>query len=127
MTQNTLWFDQVSINDVDKVGGKNASLGEMISNLSALQVLVPNGFATTAEAYVKFLSHQNLAEKINQRLSGLDVEDVSALTSAGAEIRQWIMDAPFPEDLAADVRKDFIELQQGDLELAVAVRSSALC
>jgi len=68
LTQNTLWFDQVSINDVDKVGGKNASLGEMISNLSALQVSVPNGFATTAAAYVKFLSYQGLAEKIDQRL-----------------------------------------------------------
>jgi len=125
LTQNTLWFDQVSINDVDKVGGKNASLGEMISNLSALQVLVPNGFATTAEAYVKFLSYQDLAGKINQRLSGLDIEDVSALSAAGAEIRQWIMDAPFPDDLADDVRKNFLELQQGDLSLAVAVRSSA--
>mgnify|MGYP000106078180 CR=1 FL=1 len=125
MTQNTLWFDQVSINDVDKVGGKNASLGEMISNLSALQVLVPNGFATTAEAYVKFLSHQGLSEKINQRLLGLDVEDINALTSAGSDIRQWILEAPFPEDLEADVRSCFAELQQDDLNLAVAVRSSA--
>ena len=125
MTQNTLWFDQVSINDVDKVGGKNASLGEMISNLSASQVLVPNGFATTAEAYVKFLSYQGLAEKIDQRLANLDIEDIQALASAGADIRQWILSAPFPSDLEADVREYFIELQQGDLGLAVAVRSSA--
>ena len=125
MTQNTLWFDQVSINDVDKVGGKNASLGEMISNLSALQVLVPNGFATTAEAYVKFLSYQGLAGKIDQRLENLDVEDVNALSAAGAEIRQWILAAPFPEDLKADVKNFFAELQQGNEKLAVAVRSSA--
>ncbi len=125
MTQNTLWFDQVSINDVDKVGGKNASLGEMISNLSALQVSVPNGFATTAAAYVKFLSYQGLAEKIDQRLANLDVEDVNALAAAGSEIRQWIVAAPFPEDLQADVAQCFAELQQGNEELAVAVRSSA--
>ena len=125
MTQNTLWFDQVSINDVDKVGGKNASLGEMISNLSALQVSVPNGFATTAEAYVNFLSYQGLAEKIDQRLSGLDVEDVNALSAAGSDIRQWILAAPFPKDLEVDVSAFFAELQQGNETLAVAVRSSA--
>jgi pyruvate,water dikinase len=125
LTQNTLWFDQVSINDVDKVGGKNASLGEMISNLSALQVSVPNGFATTAEAYVNFLSYQGLAEKIDQRLSGLDVEDVNALSAAGSDIRQWILAAPFPKDLEVDVSAFFAELQQGNETLAVAVRSSA--
>jgi len=125
LTQNTLWFDQVTINDVDKVGGKNASLGEMISNLSALQVSVPNGFATTAEAYSKFLSFQGLAEKIDQRLKGLNVEDISALSAAGSEIRQWILAAPFPQDLESDVTAFFTELQQGDEKLAVAVRSSA--
>ena len=125
MTQNTLWFDQVSINDVDKVGGKNASLGEMISNLSALQVSVPNGFATTAEAYVNFLSYQGLAGKIDQRLSGLNVEDLNALSAAGSEIRQWILDAPFPKELEADVAAFFTELQQGNESLSVAVRSSA--
>jgi pyruvate,water dikinase len=125
LTQNTLWFDQVSISDVDKVGGKNASLGEMISNLSALQVSVPNGFATTAEAYVNFLSYQGLAEKIDQRLSGLDVEDVNALSAAGSDIRQWILAAPFPKDLEVDVAAFLAELQQGNETLAVAVRSSA--
>jgi pyruvate,water dikinase len=125
LTQNTLWFDQLTISDVDKVGGKNASLGEMISNLSALQVSVPNGFATTAEAYVKFLSFEGLAEKIDLRLKDLDVEDVVALSAAGSEIRQWILAAPFPQDLERDVTDFFAELQQGNKDLAVAVRSSA--
>ncbi len=125
MTQNALWFDQVSINDVDKVGGKNASLGEMISNLSALQVSVPNGFATTADAYVQFLSYEGLDERIDQRLNGLDIDDVNALAAAGSDIRQWILAAPFPAELEADVRVFFSELQDGNKELAVAVRSSA--
>ena len=125
MTQNTLWFDQVSINDVDKVGGKNASLGEMISNLSSLDVLVPNGFATTAAAYVEFLSYQGLADKIDKRLADLNVEDVNALASAGSDIRQWILESPFPKSLEDDVRQFFAELQDGNESLAVAVRSSA--
>jgi pyruvate,water dikinase len=125
LTQNALWFDQVSINDVDKVGGKNASLGEMISNLSALQVSVPNGFATTADAYVQFLSYEGLDERIDQRLNGLDIDDVNALAAAGSDIRQWFLAAPFPAELEADVRVFFSELQDGNKELAVAVRSSA--
>lgn len=125
MTQNTLRFDQVSINDVDQVGGKNASLGEMISNLSGLGVLVPNGFATTADAYREFLSHNNLSERVDQRLSGLDVDNIQALTEAGAEIRGWILGASFPDSFRSDVETQITELQAGNKDLAVAVRSSA--
>jgi len=125
LTQNTLWFDQVSIDDVEKVGGKNASLGEMISNLSGLGVSVPNGFATTADAYREFLSYKGLDERIQGALDALDVEDVKALAKTGAEIRQWILEAPLPEALELEVKEKFAEMQNGDLELPVAVRSSA--
>ncbi|TNC88639.1 MAG: phosphoenolpyruvate synthase, partial [Thalassolituus sp.] len=125
MTDYVLKFDQVSIHDVEKVGGKNASLGEMIGNLSSVGVSVPMGFATTADAYREFLSHEGLDARINQALSSLNVDDIQALTSTGQQIREWILDAPLPPALEAAVRQAFVELQAGNESVAVAVRSSA--
>jgi pyruvate,water dikinase len=125
LTDYVLKFDQVSIHDVEKVGGKNASLGEMIGNLSSVGVSVPMGFATTADAYREFLSHEGLDARINQALSSLNVDDIQALTSTGQQIREWILDAPLPPALEAAVRQAFVELQAGNESVAVAVRSSA--
>ncbi len=125
MQKNTLWFNGLSMNDVDKVGGKNASLGEMVSNLANVGVSVPNGFATTSYAFNKFLDHEGLDERIHQLLDELDVEDVEALRKTGATIRQWVLDAPFPADLEQDIRDNYQELVEGNPELSVAVRSSA--
>ena len=96
VTSYILEFDQLTINDVEKVGGKNASLGEMIGNLSSLGVSVPGGFATTADAYREFLATDGLDKRINERLDKLDVNNISDLTSAGADIRKWIIETPFP-------------------------------
>ncbi|MDV6252282.1 phosphoenolpyruvate synthase [Vibrio sp. EA2] len=125
MQKNTLWFNGLSMNDVDKVGGKNASLGEMVSNLANVGVSVPNGFATTSYAFNKFLDHEGLDDRIHQLLDELDVEDVDALRKTGATIRQWVLDAPFPADLEQDIRENYHELVEGNPELSVAVRSSA--
>ncbi|WP_320819549.1 phosphoenolpyruvate synthase, partial [Thalassolituus sp.] len=125
MTDYVLRFDQVSIGDVERVGGKNASLGEMISNLTNAGVSVPNGFATTADAYREFLNHEGLDGRIAQALTGLDVNDIRALTSTGGQIRQWIHEAPLPPALEAAVRKALIDLQEGNETVALAVRSSA--
>ncbi len=112
--------------DVDKVGGKNASLGEMITNLASLGINVPGGFATTADAYRDFLAHENLATRINHELDSLDVDDIKALTSCGAKIREWILDTPFPEQLSNEIKDAYekLLLQEGS-EITVAVRSSA--
>jgi len=110
--------------DVDRVGGKNASLGEMIANLAAAGVTVPGGFATTAQAYREFLRHEGLADRINQRLDTLDVDDIKDLTAAGSEIRQWIMDTPLPPRLREDITAAWEEMTGGE-DIAVAVRSSA--
>ncbi len=110
--------------DVDRVGGKNASLGEMIANLSAAGVSVPGGFASTAQAYRDFLRHEGLADRINQRLDTLDVDDIKNLTAAGSEIRQWIMDTPLPPRLREDITAAWEEMTGGE-NIAVAVRSSA--
>lgn len=118
-------FDQLNINDVERVGGKNASLGEMISHLSSLGVSVPNGFATTAHAYREFLSANQLDQRIHKRLQTLDVDNIAALTAAGSEIRQWIIDTPFPPALDAALEAAFNKLQDGNPQLKVAVRSSA--
>src|SRR5688572_7599952 len=91
-------FENLRMTDVEVVGGKNASLGEMISQLSASGVRVPGGFATTAHAFRQFLTHGGLTEKINARLAALDTDDVKALAEAGAEIRGWVIDAAFPSD-----------------------------
>ena len=125
MTNYTIEFEQLTINDVEKVGGKNASLGEMIGNLSSLGVSVPNGFATTAEAYREFLSTDGLDKKINDRLNALDVNNISDLTSAGADIRRWIIETPFQADFDAAIETAFTAMQGGNSGLKVAVRSSA--
>lgn len=125
MQNNTLWFNGLSMEDVDKVGGKNASLGEMVSNLSNAGVSVPNGFATTSYAFNEFLDYKGLDERIHQLLDELDVEDVEALRKTGATIRQWVLEAPFPESLEQDIRDNYLELIEGNDELSVAVRSSA--
>ncbi|MEZ8129644.1 phosphoenolpyruvate synthase [Enterovibrio norvegicus] len=125
MQKNTLWFDSLSMDDVDKVGGKNASLGEMVSNLANAGVSVPNGYATTSYAFNQFLDFEGLDERIHQILDELDVEDVDALRQAGSTIRQWVLDAPFPADLEQDIRDNYDMLVDGNSELSVAVRSSA--
>lgn len=111
--------------DVERVGGKNASLGEMISNLAGAGVAVPGGFATTADAYREFLSFEGLDTRIQQALDALNVEDIRALTETGARIRGWIHEAPLPPALEQAVRKAFGKLQAGNERMAVAVRSSA--
>ncbi|HCH0794849.1 TPA: phosphoenolpyruvate synthase [Vibrio parahaemolyticus] len=125
MQKNTLWFNGLSMDDVDKVGGKNASLGEMVSNLAKVGVSVPNGFATTSYAFNQFLDHEGLDERIHQLLDELDVDDVEALRKTGATIRQWVLQAPFPADLEQEIRNNYEELIEGNTELSVAVRSSA--
>ncbi|RZV34729.1 MAG: phosphoenolpyruvate synthase [Chromatiales bacterium] len=117
-------LEELGMDDVETVGGKNASLGEMISNLSNLGVAVPGGFATTAAAYRKFLGTGGLDKRIHEVLDNLDVDDIEALTSAGASIRGWIMETPLPDDLMQDVAAAWEEMR-GGREIAVAVRSSA--
>ncbi|MBL4607328.1 MAG: phosphoenolpyruvate synthase [Pseudomonadales bacterium] len=125
MSRNVIGFESLGMSDVEVVGGKNASLGEMISKLSSAGVLVPGGFATTADAYREFLAHDGLDSKINNSLSQLNVDDVSALARVGSEIRQWIIDTPFPAKLESDIRAAFSELCDGDEGMSVAIRSSA--
>jgi pyruvate, water dikinase len=121
-----LWYDGLGMNDVDRVGGKNASLGEMISNLSNMGVSVPNGFATTADAFRDFMAQSGLHDKIQAELSKLDVEDVDALAKTGAEIRQWVMETPFQPELEKLIYAAYLELKgDSNEEFAVAVRSSA--
>ena len=115
---------ELGMEDVETVGGKNASLGEMIRNLANLGVTVPGGFATTAAAYRDFLSADGLDKKINALLSELDVDDIDALTRAGSSIRGWIMDTPLPDKLMAAVSDAWAEMSNGK-DIAVAVRSSA--
>ncbi|RJS92409.1 phosphoenolpyruvate synthase [Salinisphaera sp. Q1T1-3] len=122
---HVIWFSQLGMNNVDSVGGKNASLGEMISHLADAGVSVPDGFATTADAYREFLAHDGLADRINARLDALDIEDVDALAETGEAIRQWVMDHPFPPALEADIREAFQTLSADHDDIAVAVRSSA--
>ncbi len=106
-------------------GGKNASLGEMISNLAGAGVSVPGGFATTAQAYRDFLEQSGLNDRIHAALDALDVDDVNALAKTGAQIRQWVMEAEFPARLDSEIRQAFAALANGNDNLAVAVRSSA--
>jgi len=117
-------FENLRMTDVEAVGGKNASLGEMISQLPQ-GVRVPTGFATTAHAFRQFLSHENLAQRIQDRLSKLDTEDVRALAEAGAQIRGWLEVQPFPQDLEQEIRQAFATLSAGNDAASFAVRSSA--
>jgi pyruvate,water dikinase len=126
MSQNVLWYSQLGMKDVEIVGGKNASLGEMIGNLAASGVKVPNGFATTASAYREFLAFEGLADKINAMLNALDVDDVAALAVCGKSIRESVMKAPFPTELEKEIRSAYdILLAESTAEISVAVRSSA--
>ncbi|MBC3949581.1 MULTISPECIES: phosphoenolpyruvate synthase [Pseudomonas] len=125
MVEYVVSLDKLGVHDVEHVGGKNASLGEMISNLAGAGVSVPGGFATTAQAYRDFLELSGLNDQIHAALDALDVDDVNALARTGAQIRQWIMEAEFPEKLNAEIRTAFAELSAGNPNLAVAVRSSA--
>ncbi len=118
-------FERLRMTDVESVGGKNASLGEMISQLAASGVAVPGGFATTAHAFRQFLKHAGLAQRIQARLDTLDTDDVRALAEAGAQIRQWIVDTPFPDDLQAAVSAQFETLTRDNPGASFAVRSSA--
>ena len=125
MVEYVVSLDKLGVHDVEHVGGKNASLGEMISNLAGAGVSVPGGFATTSQAYRDFLEQSGLNDQIHAALDALDVDDVNALAKTGAQIRQWVMDAEFPARLDAEIRTAFAEMAQGNDNMAVAVRSSA--
>jgi pyruvate,water dikinase len=118
-------FDRLRMGDVGEVGGKNASLGEMIGELGATGVRVPSGFATTATAFREFLAQNKLDARIATRLAGLDVDDVRKLAEAGAEIRRWISDAPLPAALIAAIKESYAALAASDPDASWAVRSSA--
>ncbi|OHU85136.1 MULTISPECIES: phosphoenolpyruvate synthase [Pseudoalteromonas] len=126
MQDYVLWYQELGMQDVPRVGGKNASLGEMISNLSNAGVQVPGGFATTAEAFNEFLDQSGLNEKIHTILDTLDVDDVNTLAKVGAQIRQWIIDTPFQPSLDQAIRDAYTTLH-GDTnsDVSFAVRSSA--
>ena len=125
MVEYVVSLDKLGAHDVEHVGGKNASLGEMISNLAGAGVSVPGGFATTSQAYRDFLELSGLNDQIHAALDALDVDDVNALAKTGAQIRQWIMEAEFPETLNEAIRTAFATLSSGNPDMAVAVRSSA--
>ena len=118
-------FENLRMTDVEVVGGKNASLGEMISQLAASGVRVPGGFATTAHAFREFLKHEGLDKRIEARLVSLNTDDVRALAEAGAEIRGWLEAQPFPADLEAQIRASFAQLTADNPGVSFAVRSSA--
>jgi pyruvate, water dikinase len=122
---NVVWFAEVGLADLEQVGGKNASLGEMIANLSSAGVRVPDGFATTAEAYRRFLGETGLTDRIATELDGLDTDDVGRLAEVGQRIRAAVLEQPFPADLEADIRTAYARLAGDDAELSFAVRSSA--
>ena len=125
-TKYILWFDEINLTDLAKVGGKNASLGEMITSLSDASVPVPGGFATTSDAFWFFIQQTHLDKKINSKLDSLDVHDVIALQKTGSEIRQWILDAEMPEALQNDIRTAYQQLiKRYGNEATYAVRSSA--
>ncbi len=124
MSRYVIPFDQLARGDVELVGGKNSSLGEMLRSLSGLGITVPDGFATTAQAYRDFLGHEGLAARIAQTLAQLDVEDLAQLARIGTQIRSWIMATPFPARLQQEVLAAWRQMDQGR-GIAVAVRSSA--
>jgi pyruvate, water dikinase len=127
LNENILWLHALRLSDLARVGGKNSSLGEMIGHLAGLGVSVPGGYATTAEAFKDFIAHNDLHQRIFDRLATLDVEDVPALNAAGGEIRGWVIDAPLQSQLDTDIRTAYAQLcaENGGSEIAVAVRSSA--
>src|SRR5690606_32144174 len=115
------------MSDLGRVGGKNASLGEMIGNLAQLGVSVPGGFATTAAAFQTYLEDSGLRDRIHERLAEVDVEDVDGLARCGEEIRRWVIDTPLPAPLDRAIRDAYAKLcsDAGGKDVAVAVRSSA--
>ena len=127
LNQSILWLHELRLADLARVGGKNSSLGEMIGQLSGLGVSVPGGYATTSEAFKDFIAHNDLSKRIFDKLATLDVEDVDALTVAGKEIRDWVINAPLQPQLDADIRTAYAQLaaENGGGDVAVAVRSSA--
>ena len=126
MQDYVLWYQELGMQDVPRVGGKNASLGEMISNLANAGVQVPGGFATTAEAFNEFLEQSGLNEKIHKILDTLDVDDVNTLAKVGADIRQWIIDTPFQPELDKAIRDAYNTLHgDASADISFAVRSSA--
>src|SRR2546423_4489244 len=126
MAMRVAWLKDLRLKDLDEVGGKNASLGEMIGALSAAGIRVPGGFATTAAAFREFIAQSALAKRIEERLRSLDASDVTALAALGQEIRAWIMDAPFPEALDREIRSFYQQLEsQTSSDASFAVRSSA--
>ncbi len=126
MTEYILQLNQLGMKDLARVGGKNASLGEMITHLSELGVSVPGGFATTSQAFIDFLNQTGLDEKINKKLAKLDVDDVNALAKAGKKIRRWVMKTPFQPRLDEEIRKAFAQMEKDiGAKASVAVRSSA--
>ena len=126
MIENVVWLKDVGMSDVERVGGKNASLGEMISGLNSQGVRVPGGFATTAQAFESFLDHSDLKNKINELLSNLDITNIQELTKTGLLIRQWVEEAPFPKDLHQSIVESYKKLtQQLGSDVTFAVRSSA--
>ena len=121
-----VWFENLGMNDVERVGGKNASLGEMTQHLAAAGVNVPGGFATTAAAYREFLAHEGLADRINAQLSALDINDVNELARVGKTIREEVIAAPFPANLEAEIRSSYEKMMEAaGAPITVAVRSSA--
>jgi|RhiMethySRZTD1v2_1073278.scaffolds.fasta_scaffold03365_6 pyruvate, water dikinase len=122
---NVRWFADLGLADLDQVGGKNSSLGEMISNLAGLGVRVPNGFATTADAYRRFIGDTGLADLISAELTGLDTDDVQELARAGTRIREAVAAQPFPAELEADIRAAYDDLTVDSADRSFAVRSSA--
>ncbi len=125
MSENIVPLDRLGMNDVPRVGGKNASLGEMISNLGNLGVEVPGGFATTASAFNEFLDQAGIRERIHERLDQLDTDDVKQLAVVGEEIRSWIIDSPLPDDLQHEISRAYQAMATEGKDATVAVRSSA--
>jgi len=117
-------LEELRMSDVPRVGGKNASLGELISQLAASQVRVPGGFATTAEAFNDYIAHNKLADPIREALGKVDIEDVDALAKAGSRIRAWVADADMPPELEEAIRAEYQRVAQGQ-DASFAVRSSA--
>src|SRR5712671_6140692 len=125
MAMRLAWLKDLRLTDLDQVGGKNASLGEMIGGLAAAGIRVPGGFATTADAYREFLAADGLAERIEKRIKALDPKDLGALEACGAEVRSWILKTRFPPTLEAEIRERYQELEnKNSKETSYAVRSS---
>ena len=125
MSANVKWFSSLGMADLEDVGGKNSSLGEMIGNLASAGVRVPDGFATTASAFRDFVSQEGLAARITGLMEGLDTDDVDALSRVGKQVRAAIVEQPLQPALEQEVRDAYAKLSEGDDQASFAVRSSA--